>query len=128
MCLCVCECLHLHLCVTVAETVAMGCKVTVRCHGNRAEGSALYGQGGSKQLLLHLFKQSTRRRRGGWMKQGISSPPPLPPPLCSLSQSLHMFQSSQVAVFYTNISVTASGLSGMEEKISSSIILLGRIV
>lgn len=32
---------------------------------------------------LYLFKQSTCWRRGGWMKQGISSPPPPPPPHCS---------------------------------------------
>lgn len=69
------------------------------------EASALYGQGGREQLPLYLFKQGTCWRRGGWMKQGISSPPPPPPPPphCSApSHSLHMFQRAQVADFYTN--------------------------
>lgn len=128
---CVCMCANVCISVTVAETVATDCEVTVQpwqqsgrlCliwSGRTRAAAALDG--------FYLFEQSTRWRRGGWMKQGISSPPPppLPPParLSSLSHSLRMFQSSPVAAFHTNISITASGTPRSfvrtETKISTS--------
>lgn len=55
---------------------------------------------------LYLFELSTHWRRGGWMKQGISSLPPPP----TLSLSLHIFQSSPIADIHTNVSIMASGM------------------
>lgn len=98
VCLCVCECLHPRLCDCGRDS----------CHGLRGN-HALPWQPRRKPLpYMGMEEESScrftySRRRGGWMKQGISSPPPPPPPHCSApSHSLHMFQRSQVADFYTN--------------------------
>lgn len=98
--------------VTEAETVATGCKVTVRCHGNRAEAPALFGQGGSEQLSRWMAQpiQAQDSLEKQWVDEtrDFLSASPASPALLCLPPSI-CFRPLEWQLCHKNTSLKAAG-------------------
>lgn len=109
MCVYVCVNACIHVSATVAETVATGCEVTMRCHGNRA-GSLCLIWAGRKRAAAALPIQAGYVLEERWVDEtrdflsSSSSSSTSPALLCSISLPSYVSEISSGRFLHKHLS------------------------